>query len=320
MAEQILIRGDCIDAMGKMEDESIDLIITSPPYNLNIKYSKYKDDLPRVQYLKWMRDVAKEFNRILTEDGSIFLNVGYTNQDPWVAMDVANQFREFFILQNNITWVKHIKIDMSTYGIYKPISSNRYTTPTNESIFHFTKTGEVVVDRTAIVGEYEPRRGKYASSYTEAASLNRHEADIKRRTAKALGYSRWQDVEHQEDFTTLYQKKLAAKPFVWNAPKDEGNTWYIPYVPIAKLAKELGAASKGTKNTGRGGHPATYPESLPEKCIKFAGIPFDKLIVLDPFVGTGTTLVACKRLGVNAIGIDLDDGYLKFAQQRLDAI
>lgn len=317
-SQQIIIHGDCIAKMREFDDETIDCIVTSPPYNLNISYGKYQDDLPRDSYLRWMSDIALEFKRILRPTGSVFLNVGYTNQDPWVAMDVAQAFRQHLILQNNITWVKHIKIDKDTFGIYKPISSNRYTTPTNESIFHFTKTGNVVIDRTSIVGEYAPRKGKYASSYTEDASRNRHEADLKRRAAKKLyGHKRWQELEDDVDWQNLYQEMLENKPFVYNPPKDEGNTWYIPYVPIAKLAKEIGESTKGTKASGRGNHPATFPIGLPETCLKFAGVRPDQ-IVLDPFLGTGTTLVACKKLGLTGIGIDIDEDYLSFAQRRLN--
>lgn len=315
---EYFIQGDCLEEMSKMDEKSIDIIVTSPPYNLNIKYNKYKDNLTIDAYLLWMNDISESFRRILKDDGSVFLNIGYTSQNPWIAMDVAQVFRKHFILQNNITWVKHIKINKDTYGIYKPINSHRYTTPTNESIFHFTKTGKISVDRLSIVGEYNPRSGKYASAYTETASANRHETDLKRRAAKKLfGHKNWKDVCEISEFKKLFKQMQEDNPFIWNSPKDEGNTWYIPYVPIAKLAKELGETKKGTKETGKGEHPATFPVHLPEQCIKFAGIK-GNMVVLDPFLGTGTTLVACKKLGVNGIGIELDKKYLDFSKNRVN--
>ena len=47
---------DCIEWMNSQPEKSIECIITSPPYNLDIKYGKYQDDLPRESYLKWMHD------------------------------------------------------------------------------------------------------------------------------------------------------------------------------------------------------------------------------------------------------------------------
>jgi DNA modification methylase len=66
---------DCIDWMNAQPEKSIPCIITSPPYNLDIKYGTYQDDLPRDGYLKWLRDVAVAMKRVLTEDGQLFLNV-----------------------------------------------------------------------------------------------------------------------------------------------------------------------------------------------------------------------------------------------------
>jgi len=312
-----LICGDSVIEMAKMAPESVRCVITSPPYNLGVSYNKYDDNLPRKEYLEWTSKWVKEVKRILTFDGHFFLNVGYTNQDPWVAMDVAQEVRKYFVLQNNITWIKHIKIDKDTYGIYKPIKSERYTTPTNESVFHFTKNGDIKVDRLSISGEYSPRKGRYAASYTEEASLKRHEADLRRRIAKQMGHKDWRDCLENSEFQKKYQEALQAKPFQYLAAKDEGNSWYIPYTPIALLAKEVEADEKGTKATGRADHPATFPVGLPKRCIQFAGLK-KKDVVLDPFLGTGTTLMACLKLGVRGIGIDLDEHYITFAQHRID--
>ena len=112
---------DCIDWMNSQPENSIPCIITSPPYNLDIKYGTYQDDLPRDGYLKWLKDVAVAMKRVLTDDGQVFLNVGYSNIDPWVSMDVAQVFRQVFVLQNNLTWVKHIAVNDQGYGQYKPI-------------------------------------------------------------------------------------------------------------------------------------------------------------------------------------------------------
>ena len=83
-----------------------------------------------------------------------------------------------------------------------------------------------------------------------------------------------------------------------------GNTWFVPHRPI-------------NNSSQRGGHPATFPEDIPLMCIKITGIQSG--MVLDPFVGTGTTIIAAKMCGLSGIGIDVSNEYLAFAQKRLDA-
>jgi len=69
---------DCIKGIKKMKEQSllVDVIVTSPPYNIGKEYTKYNDVRPRDEYLDWMEAVAKESNEIMTEHASFFLNVG----------------------------------------------------------------------------------------------------------------------------------------------------------------------------------------------------------------------------------------------------
>jgi site-specific DNA-methyltransferase (adenine-specific) len=315
-----LIKQDCIDWMNSQPEKSIECIITSPPYNLDIKYGKYQDDQPRDSYLKWILDVAQAAKRVLTDDGQIFLNVGYSNTDPWVAMDVAQVFRKEFVLQNNFTWVKHILVNDQSVGMYKPISSERYSSATTESIFHFTKDGNVKVNRTAI-GHRNTTHEKYPELYSES----RHIAEHRRKASKKLGFATW--IEFQAGateelwtkFNTLMAEFEAKKPYDPNKKKCIGNAWYIPYTPVSKLAKEAGEEELGTRESGRGGHPATFPEQLPDMCIRYSGIA-EGSRVYDPFNGTGTTVLAAIKNGMYGIGTDIDDDYLAFSKQRIDNV
>jgi site-specific DNA-methyltransferase (adenine-specific) len=76
--------------------------------------------------------------------------VGSTNSDPWIAQDVASAFRDVFVLQNHIIWVKSISIGDDTVGHFKPISSQRFLNHNHESLFHFTKFGGVPLDRIGV--------------------------------------------------------------------------------------------------------------------------------------------------------------------------
>jgi site-specific DNA-methyltransferase (adenine-specific) len=311
---------DCIDWMNAQPENSIPCIITSPPYNLNIKYGTYQDDLPRDGYLKWLKDVAVAMKRVLTDDGQLFLNVGYSNIDPWVAMDVAQVFRQVFVLQNNLTWVKHIAVNDQGYGQYKPISSDRFSSATTESIFHFTKDGAVKVDRLSIGQRNKAEGYKYPELYSES----RHIATQRRKASRKLGFDNWMDLKNngsnkqKEEYETILAELLTKNPYDPDKKKCIGNAWFIPYTPTSKLAKEVGTANDtGTREGSRGGHPATFPEQLPEMCIKFSGIaPGSK--VYDPFIGTGTTILASLKNNMYGIGTDLDQDYLDFSRQRIE--
>lgn len=65
----------------------------------------------------------------------------------------------------------------------------------------------------------------------------------------------------------------------------------------------------------RVGHPAPFPLELPKRCIKLFSFVGD--VVLDPFLGSGTTLVACAKLGRKGIGVEIDRNYCEIAKQRL---
>ena len=86
-----------------------------------------------------------------------------------------------------------------------------------------------------------------------------------------------------------------------------GNTWFIPYETIQRRDRDRP-------------HPATFPSKLPEQCLRLHGLSSIK-VAMDPFLGLGSTAVACARLGVSFIGADIDEMYLKEAVQRtVDAV
>ncbi|HRY29397.1 MAG TPA: site-specific DNA-methyltransferase [Elusimicrobiota bacterium] len=146
----------------RLKDGEIDVVVTSPPYNLGIRYTRYRDNRPYHDYLSWLECVARGIKRVMRRDGSFFLNVGSTPQSPWVALDVAQKLRGLFVLQNQIVWVKSIAVPgpdgrTTAVGHYKPVNSRRFLHHCYEFIFHFTKTGEVPLDRLAIGVPYQDK-------------------------------------------------------------------------------------------------------------------------------------------------------------------
>src|SRR5438045_3066419 len=74
--------GDCVAGMAHLPDNCIDVTVTSPPYNLGIKYRKYSDNENRESYLQWCREWAVAIKRVLKGHGSLFLNIGSAPSSP----------------------------------------------------------------------------------------------------------------------------------------------------------------------------------------------------------------------------------------------
>src|SRR5215203_1750425 len=108
--------GDCLDVLRSMTPGTISVIVTSPPYNLGIRYRSYDDTLPRANYLEWTGAWIGAARRALADKGSLFLNVGGKPTDPWTALDVAQAARPHLALQNTIHWIKSIAIDRDAAG------------------------------------------------------------------------------------------------------------------------------------------------------------------------------------------------------------
>jgi site-specific DNA-methyltransferase (adenine-specific) len=164
-----LFRADCIEGMAALEAASIDVVVTSPPYNLGVAYGTYDDGIDRGDYLAWLGRWAQATRRVLRDGGSVFLNIGSKPSDPWVPFEVALEMRKHFVLQNVIHWVKSIAIDQASVGDYdgltkdiavghfKPINSPRFVNDTHEYVFHLTKTGRVPLDRLAVGVAYQDK-------------------------------------------------------------------------------------------------------------------------------------------------------------------
>lgn len=150
--------GDCLDVLPSLEEKSIDLFVTSPPYNIDIDYRTYQDNKSSEEYLSCLYDVFYEAKRTLKDDGSLFLNVGNTTKDPYLTSNIMGRLGNLFHLQNTIIWVKSIAINSITYGHFTPINSHRFVNNTFESVFHFTKNRNVKINKTAIGVPYMDKR------------------------------------------------------------------------------------------------------------------------------------------------------------------
>ncbi len=97
--------------MSRLPNRSVDLVVTSPPYNLGIRYRRYSDRQDRESYLQWCRKWAAQVGRILKSSGSFFLNIGGAPSNPMLPHEIAIELRDVFVLQNTIHWIKSIAIN-----------------------------------------------------------------------------------------------------------------------------------------------------------------------------------------------------------------
>ena len=160
---------DCVNGMTRLPAAKVDLVVTSPPYNLGIRYGKFSDRQDRQSYLKWCEMWAAQVHRVLKPNGSFFLNIGAAPSNPMLPHEIVFQLRSLFILQNTIHWIKSIAIENRTFGHFKPISSKRFLNDCHEYVFHFTKTGRVEIDRLAIGVPYQDKSNISRWSHTRGS-------------------------------------------------------------------------------------------------------------------------------------------------------
>jgi len=249
---------DCIKGMKTVVNEnSVDIIITSPPYNIGVNYNSHKDNIPFEEYLNWMEEFGKVCRRVLKENGSLFFNIGEKVSDELKAFEVACRLKKSLKLQNTIHWIKSIAVPEHNINIghYKPVNSQRFFNNLHEYIFHFTKKGDVKLKKREIGVPYADK------------------SNIKR----------WKHSKKNGDI------------------RDRGNVWYITYNTIHSQKE----------------HPAAFPKKLPEMCIKVHGFD-NNTLVLDPFLGSGTTCLVAHKLGCKYIGFEKDREYVDITRKKLN--
>ena len=255
-----LFNNDCLKILPTIPKNSVDLIITSPPYNIGMNYNNYKDN--RNDYVSWLSEIFNECCRILKDNGHLFINLSSGKIDPFTSYKIAENVK--WKLQNNIIWAKSVEVDGYVRGYNTPTTSKRYLKNGWEHLFHFTKEGNTPVD---LEWSGVPYNNKYNND---------------KRMFKKTGRT-------------------------WTSTT---NCWHITYK--SKATKQITKEIAGDKK-----HPAIYPEKLVEKCIKVSGLKNG--IILDPFLGTGTTGLVAKQMNLDFIGIEIDKDYFNFAKYKIES-
>jgi len=114
---------DCVAGLDSLPEKSVACVVTSPPYNIGLKYATHDDN--RDDYLEWMKSVFVGIKRVLADDGHFFLQVGGTATKPLIPLIVLSTAMTVgFVLQNQIIWAKSVTVGNESYGHFKPINSN----------------------------------------------------------------------------------------------------------------------------------------------------------------------------------------------------
>lgn len=244
------------ESMLGVPDESVDLIVTSPPYNIDIKYgnktshgktvesksTKYTDNLPEDEYRQMLGRVFAECKRVLKPNGSIWINIKnrYDGKQIITPFWMEEYFSDVY-LKNLIIW------NFDWGG-----STNKRFAPRYEFVFWYTKSDK-----------------------------NYH-FDLDAVKIPAVNYR-----------PDRYKSQMKNPSDVWKIPMISGNF------------------------LERTGHPAQYPEKLIERIVLAGTAEGD--VVLDPFMGSGTTAVVAKKLNRHYIGYEIVQEYIDMAEQRLKA-
>ncbi len=240
-----IYNADCLTIMNKIEDASIDCIITSPPYWKGFEYEAYFNSYK--QYLDWCKKWLLECKRILKPNGTFWLNVMNDSEITIRAFEILNIATEeiMFKLHDTVIWYRYNQ---------QPANTNRQLTNQCEYIFMLRHTSSGI-------------------------ELN-----------KNLAY---------EKNPSLFKTK------------NVGNVWELPF----NRGKHKSAKYFGRKETkSKWGHSG-FPVQLPETCILLSTKEND--VVLDQFMGSGTTAIACKNTNRKFIGIEINNDYYKIAQKRI---
>ena len=225
--------------MRELADESVGLMITSPPYNVG---KEYDEDLSLGEYTKLLRDVFGETWRVLEVGGRACINIANIGRKPYIPLHamIIEMMRDLgYVMRGEIIWDKDASAGSScAWGSWRS-AANPVLRDLHEYILVYSKE--------------------------DLARAHSGESTI-----------------GKEDF-------LMATRSVWRFP--------------AASARRLG-------------HPAPFPEELPRRLIELYSFKDD--LVLDPFVGSGTTCLTAARNDRRYVGYDVSAEYISLAQKRLD--
>ena len=328
-----LVHGDSREILKRFPTSSVDCVVTSPPYWGVREYSGAGTIGAEGHVEEFIDDllaVFEEFQRVLKSNGSFWLNIGdtYENKDltgvPW-RVALALKDRQNWMLRNDVIWNK-VKGN--------PSAATDRLRVLHEYVFHFVQQGEYYYDIDAIRGDAD-----FDLTYKDNGDVVSPTGVSGTRYRRQIENSDMLTQDEKENARSALDEHLSMmenreiKDFRM-VIRSEQRTTHGDSESLSGRARELAENgfyflrynAKGPVPSNiwdivpedehrNDSHCAVYPAELLEIPIE-ATCPNDG-IVLDPFVGTGTTVVAANALGRRAIGIDASEEYLDTAEARI---
>jgi adenine-specific DNA-methyltransferase len=248
--KQKYLFGDSRDLIKNIKDESINLVVTSPPYNIGKNYGKYKDKVSLEEWKNLISDITEQVARVLTPNGSFFLNVSPVPDSKTKEIIPLDSIAYFIAkehglyLRNSIIW-----------------NFNNMQNPTKRL------------------------SGRWESIQWFVKDINNYVFNL-------------DDIK--VPYITKNDKRLDP-----NGGRNPTDVWYF---------NRVNNMTKKKLNISE--FPCIYPVPMIERILKMSSNTGD--VVLDPFLGSGTTLVACENLGRKGIGFELDRELEKVIKLRLE--
>lgn len=234
-----LIWGDFLTE--NFEENSVDLVVTSPPYNVGIDYNEFVDNISYEEYLTWSKKWLLKVYQILKDDGRICLNI---------PLD-KNKGGQQSVYADIVTIAKEIGFKYHSTIIWN----------------------EGNISRRTAWGSWMSARAPYVIAPVEVIVV--------------LYKKVWKKI--RKGISDITKEEFIE----WT-----NGVWVFPGESKKKV-----------------GHPAPFPEELPKRCIKLFSYVED--LVLDPFVGSGTTLIAGYKLNRRVVGVELSKDYFELAKKRI---
>ncbi len=222
--------------------ESVDLIVTSPPYNVDIKYNSHNDQVTYEEYLEFSHKWLSRCFEWLKDDGRLCLNIP---------------------LDKNKGGQQSVGADLTTLA--KKIGYKYHST---------IIWNEGNISRRTAWGSWISASAPYVIAPVELIIIL-YKKDWKKNYKKQSDISREEFIEWTNGLWTF----------------------------------------QGQNKKGAGGHPAAFPVELPKRCIKLFSFVGD--VVLDPFMGSGSTMIASTLYDRKGIGIEIDKEYCEIAKKRI---
>ncbi len=317
-----VICGDAAEVLRRLPSNSVDLVITSPPYYRQRNYGAGGIGNERTveEYIDNLMVIFRECVRVVKDTGSIVFNLGDKYEDGSLLL-VPYRFaieamkRTGVKLINEVTWVKPNPV---------PKQDRRKLVPATEPFFIFVKFGDYYFNRDAFLDHVDflkrtkrKRGNNLGKRYFELIEMSDLTPEQKSRAKRELMEVIREVKEGRIEGFRMKIKGVHAMPY---GGQEGGRKIHMERDGFT-IIRIYGRSIKrdvieSPVETIKGNiHPAVYPEYIVQEFLKLLTKEGD--VVLDPFIGSGTTGVVAKRMGRHFIGIEINPKYCEYARRRI---